>query len=379
MQSFDMNEQSKSKAISERLVRDILSGKYEGKKFPSDRMLMRRFAVARATVQAAMKELMERQLVDRKPGRGTFLSDRARLTAARKFGIIMPDAYYSFYARISRGIEEAAKANGWTTLSAALGTGSLRDRAAKAVEFAELCRRERVGGIFLQPLQFFKDGERFNREILDVFKEADIPVVLLDSDFVEPPRRSEHDLVGIDNTAAGYELARHLIQQGARHIWYFSSPRPAPTSLKRGNGVGIAVCEAGLKWTREQIFFCDPSDARAARRVFSGKNRPDGIVAVNDYIASILVKTLRAIGKRVPDDVMLVGCNGDPISEEMDPPLTTAVQPCYEIGEAAVQLMLSRLRNPRILPRTMQFAVRLDVRESSARKPLHLSKRKRPS
>jgi len=363
-----MSEQGKSKAISERLVRDILAGEYDGKRFPSDRMLMRRFAVARATVQAAMKDLMDRRLVDRKPGRGTFLVERAGRAAARKFGIIMPDAYYPFYARISRGIEDAAKEAGWMTFSAALGSGTLRDRAARAIAFAELCGRERVGGVFFQPLQFFKDSERFNREILNVFKAVDIPVILLDSDFVEPPHRSEYDLVGIDNTAVGYLLAQHLIRQGAKHIWYFSNPQPVPTSVKRGNGVGVAVCEAGLKWTREHVFFCDPSDVRAARRIFAGRNRPDGIVAVNDYTASILMKTLRAIGRRVPEDVMLVGCNGDPVSEEMDPPLTTAVQPCYDIGVAAVELMLRRLKNPKMLPRTVQFSATLDVRKSSERR-----------
>lgn len=93
---FGVNDiQGKSKVISERLRQEILSGKFDStRKLPSDRMLMRRFAVARATVQAAMKDLLDKHLIDRKPGYGTFLAERADVAAVRKFGVIMPDAYF---------------------------------------------------------------------------------------------------------------------------------------------------------------------------------------------------------------------------------------------------------------------------------------------
>lgn len=364
-----MKTSGKSIEISEKLRQEIFSGKFDfDRRLPSDRMLMRRFAVARATVQAAMKDLMDRHLVVRRPGYGTFLSDRAQTVASGRFGIIVPDAYYPFYARICRGIDDAARAKGWLTLSAALGSGDMHDRAAKALEFAEVCVREKVGGVFFQPFQFLDDGVGVNLAILEVFKKADIPVVLLDSDFLPLPRRSGYDLVGIDNMQAGYEMARHVISQGAKRIWYFSNPLPAPTSLDRGNGVGVAVSEAGLRWSRESILFANPSDTRAARRVFESRNRPDAIVAVNDYVASLLLKTLKAIGRRVPDDVLLAGFNGDPVSEETCPRISTAVQPCREIGESAVGIMLRRIENPEAAPRAVQLAVKIVTRESTLRK-----------
>jgi len=360
---------TKSKTISEQLRQEILSGKFDDtRKLPSEHQLMRRFSVARETVRGALKELYDENLVDRRPGYGTFLVERAEISAARKFGVVVPDAYYSFYARICRGIDEAAKANGWTTLSAALGSGNMRERAAKAAAFADVCVREKVSGVFFQPLQFLKDGVKFNRAILDVFKKAKIPVVLLDSDYLPLPQRSEYDLVGINNVQAGYELARHVIEQGAKRIWYFSNPLPAPTSVNRGNGVGLAVTEAGLRWTKDSIFFADPTNTRAAKRLFAGKNRPDAIIAVNDYIASILHKTLKQIGKRVPEDVLLAGFNGDPIGEEMDPPLTTMVQPCADIGKTAVDLMIGRLANADMPPREVLLNIRLVERVSTMRK-----------
>ena len=365
-----MREKStKSRDISERLRQEILGGKFDvTRKLPSEHQLMRRFSVARETVRAALKDLLDKKLVERRPGYGTFLADLAETKAAQKFAMIVPDAYYPFYARICRGIEDAAKKHGWTILTAALGSGSMRERALRAVEFSEVCIREKVSGVFFQPLQFLRDGEKMNRGILKLFKAAGIPVVLLDSDFVTPPNRSEYDLVGVDNTGIGYALAKHVIAAGAKKIMYFSNPLPAPTSLKRGTGVGIAVTEAGLPWKRESVYFADPTDTRAAARVFAGKSRPDAIIAVNDYIASILLKTLKAIGKRVPEDVLLAGVNGDPLAEESIPPITTVVQPCHEIGATAVSLMFERLANPDLLPREVFLSANLLERESTRAK-----------
>jgi len=361
-----MQNKGKGKNIGEVLRAEIVSGKYDStRKLPSDRMLMRRFSVARATVQAAMRELLDKKLVERRPGYGTFLAGLAATKAAQKFAMIVPDAYYPFYARICRGITDAAKAHGWTILTAALGTGSMRERALKAVEFSEVCIREKVSGVFFQPLQFLRDSEKMNREILKLFKAAGIPVVLLDSDFVAPPSRSEYDLVSVDNTGIGYTLTKHVIAAGARHVVYFSNPLPPPTSLKRGNGVGIAVTEAGFAWKKGSVFFADPTDARAVRRVFAGRNRPDAIIAIDDYIASLLLKTLKAIGKSVPEDVLLAGVNGDPVAEEAIPPITTVVQPCHEIGATAVSLMFERLANPALSPREVFLSANLVAREST--------------
>ena len=361
-----MENIGKGKNIGEVLRAEIVSGKYDRtRKLPSDRMLMRRFSVARATVQTAMKELTDKKLVERRPGYGTFLTDLAETKAAQKFAMIVPDAYYPFYERICRGITYAAKKRGWTILSAALGSGGMRERALRAVEFAEVCIHEKVSGVFFQPFQFLRDGEKLNRGILKLFKSAGIPAILLDSDFVAPPNRSEYDLVGVDNTGIGYALAKHVIAAGAKRIMYFSNPLPAPTSLKRGTGVGIAVTEAGLPWKKGNVFFANPTDTSAAARVFAGRNRPDAIVAVNDFVASQLLKTLKAIGKRVPEDVLLAGVNDDPVAEEATPPLTTIAQPCHEIGATAVALMFERMSQPDQLSREVFLAARLVEREST--------------
>lgn len=360
------------KEIFETLKAEIRIGKFGvGCSFPSERALMRRFSVARETIRHAIDELRKQNLIEARQGTMNVLTFRARERATGTFGVIVPDAYYPFYSRISAGIEHFAKCTkegAFSLLSADLGSGGHPSQASRALEFAEVCIREKVCGVFFQPLQLARENERINKTILSLFDKANIPVVLLDSDIVPPPRRSQYDLVGVDNIAIGYELGKHVIKRGAKRVIYFSNPYAAPTSLLRGYGVSLAVTESGLPWKDENAYFADPTDVLAAKRLFASKKRPDAIVAVNDYVASLLLKTLKQIGRRVPTDVLLAGVNGDRLSAESEPPITTAVQPCERIGEAAVQLMMQRIADPDIPTREVHFSAPLDERLSTRRR-----------
>ncbi len=360
-----MRHEGKTQAIVKELKKAILDRRYGvSNPLPSARALMRRFNVARATVDAAMSELEHDGLVKRKQGKGTFI----HMPKRKSFGVVVANTYNPFYARIVHGIEigiESGGNEGHTILTASLLGRPMSDHVARAQEFVEMCIRERVAGMFYQPLHFLRNGERINRSILKLLADAGIPVVLIDSDFMPPPRRSEYDLVGVDNEQIGYELGCHVIEAGARRIIYFSDPFPTPTSLKRGIGVGLAVSEAGFSWGKENVVFGLAAKKETVRRVVVGRNRPDAIIASDDYVAAHLVKTLGALGLRVPDDVLLAGINGDLVAEETNPPLTTVVQPCQAIGQAAARLMLDRIADPRLIPREVLLSTRLVVRAST--------------
>ena len=69
------------------------------------------------------------------------------------------------------GIEQTARLKGWSVISAALGAGSPHERALKAVEFAAVCRDQKVGGVFFHPLRFLDDDESFNRALRGEFDD----------------------------------------------------------------------------------------------------------------------------------------------------------------------------------------------------------------
>lgn len=356
--------------IYETLKGEIRTGKFGvGCSFPSERALMRRFSVARETVRHAIDELRKQSLLESRQGTMNVLAFRARERAAGTFGMIVPDSSYPFYTRICSGIERAAKraggGSGFGLLSVDLGFGERSLQIERALDFADVCVREKVSGVFFQPLQLTRGVDRANHVILSRLTRAGIPVVLLDSDIVPPPRRSKFDLVGVDNIAIGYDIGEHLIGRGAKRIVFLLQPYPAPTSLLRGYGISLAVTEAGLPWTDKNVVFADPKDPSTVRKVMGGRKRTEAVAVANDYAASLFLENLKAHGMRVPEDVMLVGVNGDPLAETADPPITTAVQPCEQIGELAVQLMLERISNPNLPRRSILLDAPLIIRKSS--------------
>ena len=143
------------KEIFETLKAEIRIGKFGvGCSFPSERALMRRFSVARETIRHAIEELRKQNLIEARQGTMNVLTFRARERATGTFGVIVPDAYYPFYSRISAGIEHFAKRTkegAFTLLSADLGSGGRPSQASRALEFAEVCIREKVCGVFLRP------------------------------------------------------------------------------------------------------------------------------------------------------------------------------------------------------------------------------------
>ena len=101
------------------------------------------------------------------------------------------------------------------------------------------------------------------------------------------------------------------------------------------------------------------------KRVFSGKSRPDAVIAVNDLYAERLLSTVKSLGLKVPGDLLLAGVNGDENAQRTDPPITTMVQPCYEIGTVAVGIMCHRIAKPTLPPLEAMLSAELVVRESS--------------
>ena len=97
------------------------------------------------------------------------------------------------------------------------------------------------------------------------------------------------------------------------------------------------------------ILLADPSDAEKIN-AYLKKHRPDAIVCGNDTTAAYLRRTLDALGKRVPEDIMIAGFDDVQHASLMIPQLTTIHQPCSDIAELAVCRILSRIGNSNQTP-----------------------------
>ncbi len=209
-----------------------------------------------------------------------------------------------------------------------------------------------------------RSKDEINRRIADALDAARIPVVLLDRTVVPYPRRGHHDLVGIDNRRAGYVITEHLFQAGAQRVAFVAVPNAAATVGAREAGYREASYVAGAPIDRSLAARLDPEDA-AAVASFLEAARPDGVVCANDRTAAHFMRTALRLGRRVPQDLRLVGIDDAEFAGLLPVPLTTLRQPSHQIGDAALAAMLDRVARPDLPTRDILLPCELIVRESS--------------
>lgn len=345
--------------IADEIGKSIRSGKYQpGARCPSLTQIMRRYAVSRVTASHAVDELKKRGLVSSRRGRGTFVSSAAR----RAIGIIVPGFnFVEIFPPICREFARLAQQKDMMLLYGEIASTDPGKRAELAKQVAHKFVDERVSGIMFQPLEHIENAERLNREILAIFDAERIPVVLVDCDYVRYPESGDYDVVGIDNFKAGFRLARHLTARGIRKLGFVFGPNSAVSVQDRFLGAQAAVANSAASISALNL---DPSDSAAVRRVIA--KRFGAIICRNDHLAAHLLSTLRTLGVRVPEDVLVAGFSDTPYAALLEPSLTTVRLPCEDIARLAFALLCSRMENPSLLPRTCHVPGVLIERKSSS-------------
>ena len=353
-------------AVADTLKREILNGKYETwERFPSEEALVRRFGVSRPTIERALRELKRAGLLESRTGSGSYLTFAAR-NAAGAIGVIAPDYHkIDFFTDLCDGIATAARMAGYDTLLGDVSAPEACDRGRWALAVSEAYAARRTVGVLLEPIDLIPGSHEATKRVLAVLSAKEIPVILIDRDYLPPPQRSAYDLVGIDNVQAGYRLSKHLLDAGARRIRFLTQPDYASTIRGRIQGVAQAVIDAGYVWRNSFVVETDPGDIAAFRRMMRGKNRPDAFVCRNDALAAKLLQTLSELGFDVPNQIRIAGFDDAKIAQFMNPPLTTIRQPVKSLAEIAVASLLQRIRNPGLAPRAILLDAQMIVRRST--------------
>ena len=302
-----VHEQTKHHLVFEALKNEILSGKYkEGERFPTEWELVGRFGFSRPTVTHALRDLQADGFLERRQGAGTFLTAGKRLLKGY-FGMIIPShGSIEIFTPICAAISTYSQDFGYTLLFGHASAATVEEQEKRLLELCAQYIRQKVAGVFLEPLLELKpEQETVNREILKMFEASRIPVVLLDRDIVHFPERSAYDLVGIDNLSAGYRIADYLIRNGARKIIFLTHQRFAPTVQQRIAGMCDALVNADIPWDVSTIAYGNADDRSFVRSVIgkTKKKRPDAVICANDLTAVQLISTLSELGLRVPADI----------------------------------------------------------------------------
>jgi DNA-binding LacI/PurR family transcriptional regulator len=352
----------KYQLILNELRRSIMTGDArEGDRLPSETDLGERYSVSRLTVQRALKELQIEGLVERRAGSGTYVLPR-RESPGHLFGLLIPGlGETEIFEPMCQGMARAGRKGGHALLWGHNSHGAEDDRELLAYQLCDDYISRRATGVFFAPLERIPHKDAVNMAITQRLSDAGIAIVLLDRSIYEWPNRSRFDLVGIDNRRGGHVVTRHLLSAGSVRPLFLARPNSAPTVAQRYAGFAEALRAAGQE--PPPIVQCEPTDAQELRRVLELWS-PDGFICANDVTAAHLMQTLDVLGVQVPADVRIIGFDDVRYASLLRVPLTSLRQPCVELGEIAVQTMLSRLEQPDLPARDVLLDCTLVVRKS---------------
>ena len=236
----------------------------------------------------------------------------------------------SFYAKVIKGIEDEAEANGYKVL-----IGTNYDMAEREDSYLSLVRNRLADGVILM-------RPSVDKEALETLASA-FPVVQCDC----PSESPEIPSVSIDNRAAAREMTKRLIACGHKKIALLRVADGYAVAEARFNGYREALAEAGIPFSEKLVLEGNYGyrNAKSVVSEFLETERPDAIFALSDRMAAGAMTAIREKGLSVPGDISLGGFDKIDLSYMVDPPLTTVSQNQSQMGREAMRKLLSLMRN----------------------------------
>ena len=246
-------------------------------------------------------------------------------------GVSIPDALNPFHATVALEVERRAHRDGFAVLVAE----TENDPATEADQVLALVGR-RVDGVIFPAVTA---GSAIPSELLD----RGIPVVVVSFE----ARDERLGMVVVDEVAAMDRVIEHLVSLGHRRIAFRHSGAHEEQVDRRPDAVRAALAARGL----------EPA---------GGVEQATAVCCTNDMIAIALIDELEERGRRVPEDVSVVGFDDIPMARHRRINLTTVHQPAREMGRLAAEMLLSAIAERRHAAERVVVPTELVVRGSTA-------------
>ncbi|MGW0087384.1 LacI family DNA-binding transcriptional regulator [Streptomyces sp. NPDC003393] len=283
----------------------------------------------RAAVEAAVAEL------------GYVPNTAARALAANRtdaIALVVPEPETRFFAEpyfsdMLRGV--GAELTDTEMQLVLIFAGGDRERR----RLAQYLAAHRVDGVLLVSVHA-------DDPLPDLVAQLEIPAV------ISGPRSAAETLPSVDsdNYGGARSAVEHLLDRGRRRVAHITGHMDVYGAQRRVDGYRDALREAGV--TADELLvepgdFTEEGGRRAMTRLLERAPDVDAVFAGSDVMAAGARQVLREQGRRIPDDVALVGYDDSAIARHMDPPLTSVRQPIEEMGRAMIDLLLTEIADRR--------------------------------
>ncbi|MDJ1479474.1 LacI family DNA-binding transcriptional regulator [Cytophagaceae bacterium YF14B1] len=273
-------------------------------------------------------------------------------------GVIVPRLNSYFMSTVLAGMEKEANEASYNLI-----ISQSMESFKKEITNARTMFDSRVDGLLVSLAFDTEDLEHF-----EPFLKRNIPLLFFD----RVMSHNQSTSIIIDNVRAGYEVTNHLISQGSQRIMHVTGSLKRNVYADRLKGYQQALSEAGIAYDDSLVKVTDlgmDTGQWVVQQIQEMPLPPDGLFVANDFCAVSCMSALKRAGYSVPQDVAVAGFNNDPLSQVVEPNLTTIHYPGYEMGEIAVKSLISHLNGVSASHATNTIILRseLIVRESSLR------------
>lgn len=279
-----------------------------------------------------------------------------RKEAPKVIGVVVPNLVTHYYAAVLDGIEDEARREGYSVISAN-SHERFEDEAHAIENFIGL----HVEGIIACLSQNTTDYSHFN-----LLQEMGIPLVF----FGRTCMTDTFSSVTANGDEAAQQATQHLIDTGSKRIAFLGGPNHLDMVKRRKHGYLEALRENHIPVDRDLVV-CDKIDYEVAlhqaEKLLNREDRPDAILAFNDIITFAAFTAIKNSGLRIPEDVALIGFTDDVHAAYVTPRMSAIVDQSHKMGVTACQLLLKAIQGDakvykKIVPQ------QLIIRDTSAKK-----------
>lgn len=258
----------------------------------------------------------------------------AALRSGKSFilGVLVPSADKSIFPSVIRGIEDEVNKDGYSVI-----VGQTYENPDREVKVIETLLKTRVDGIVVSLAKGTNAYQHLRR-----IRAEGIPLVLFDNTVSD----LGVSIVKTDDFLGAYTATEHLINRGRKKIVHLIGPRTSEIYRERLRGYTIALQKHGIEPDPDLMIDC-PSDVQAGQDVVKSMLERgvefDAIFSSSDYAALGSLQTLKMVGKKVPEEVAVVGFGNAPFTSYLDPSITTVDQNGLQMGQCAARVFLEQI------------------------------------
>jgi LacI family transcriptional regulator len=279
------------------------------------------------------------------------LAQSLRRQRSRVIGVCLPVGSNAYFAALLDAFENIAAAQGYELMQVL----SRADPALEQRRIRALIARQ-VDGLIVVPCAD-------SAATFDLIANARVPAVMVDRASADV----RFDYVTVDDRGAMAAAAGALLRAGHRRLMLVVRNPRLVTTRERIRGFREAA--AAVRGARAELMVRDPDETafeRQLRDAFASPERPTAIVASNSDIALALLRTLRSLGIRCPEDVSLISFDAPAWAEVLTPPLSVMRPPTTALADRAWQVLVDRMQHRGGRPQRIVLDAQLELRASVA-------------